>query len=422
MKIIHFLLILLSVSVLSLEKSFGQDKSYEVAFAGNAFELGYSEGRSTVGRQSSFISGSSDKVTRVYFKVLGQGALTAKIAGKAVSNSAKVSVAFLGQTKEVSFASKEETEIDLGSFQLAEPGYIYADIKGLSGEAEVVSLNVTGAATAEGVIYSHDPNNYYWSRRGPSCHLAYQVPKAEEAMYYYNEVHVPEGEDQIGSYFMAIGFGQGYFGIQVNSETERRILFSVWSPYETDDPKSIPDDQKIVLNKKGKDVHTGEFGNEGSGGQSYLRYHWKAGETYKFLLKGIPDGEDHTNYTAWFFDPEVQDWRLVASFKRPKIATYLTGFHSFLENFNPNQGYLDRRVEFKNQWYYAGGWKKTSEARFTVDNTYRQNLRIDAVGGLTKDGYYLRNCGFFNEVVEPGTVFHFENPRSAPLIDLSRLP
>lgn len=108
----------------------------------------------------------------------------------------------------------------------------------------------------------------------------------------------------IGTYFMANGFAEGYFGIQVNSEKERRILFSVWSPFHTDDPKSIPDDQKILLLKKGEGVYTGEFGNEGSGGQSFLRYNWQAETTYKFLLKGEPDGKGNTVYSAWFFAPE----------------------------------------------------------------------------------------------------------------------
>ena len=57
---------------------------------------------------------------------------------------------------------------------------------------------------------------------------------------------VPEGNDVLGSYFMANGFAQGYFGIQVNSPTERRILFSVWSPFHTDDPSEIPD-QAILI-------------------------------------------------------------------------------------------------------------------------------------------------------------------------------
>ena len=96
------------------------------------------------------------------------------------------------------------------------------------------------------------------------------------AEWFYNEITVPAGNDVIGSYFMADGFKEGYFGMQVNSPTERHILFSVWSPFQTDDPASIPEDKKIILLKKGANVHAGEFGNEGSGGQSYLNYNWKA--------------------------------------------------------------------------------------------------------------------------------------------------
>jgi hypothetical protein len=240
--------------------------------------------------------------------------------------------------------------------------------------------------------------------------------------YYYNEVTVPQGEDKVGSYFMANGFGEGYFGIQVNSETERRILFSVWSPFHTDDPKSIPDEQKIHLLKKGKDVHSGEFGNEGSGGQSYRKYFWKAGITYKFLLKGVPDGKGNTDYTAWFFVPEENAWNVIASFKRPQTNTYLKRFHSFLENFSPNQGYLGRKVDFGNQWVYDGQWKAVQAASFSVDNTYRANQRIDAIGGITKNGYFLRNGGFFNDIVKPGSTFEFMNKNSAPKIDFDKLP
>ena len=71
---------------------------------------------------------------------------------------------------------------------------------------------------------------------------------------------VLKGSDLLGSYFMANGFAEGYFGIQVNSETERIILFSLWSPFKTDDPTSIPEDQKIKLLKKGDDVISNDFG------------------------------------------------------------------------------------------------------------------------------------------------------------------
>ena len=91
--------------------------------------------------------------------------------------------------------------------------------------------------------------------------MSYEVSsEAGDIKYFYNEMTVPKGSDLLGSYFMANGFAEGYFGIQVNSETERIILFSLWSPFKTDDPTSIPEDQKIKLLKKGDDVISNDFG------------------------------------------------------------------------------------------------------------------------------------------------------------------
>lgn len=422
MKRVHFLAYFFS-AILSLGSiAFAQQgQVYEVPLVGNAFEIGHNAGRSTVGRNTAVISTSTANKTSVYFKVLGTGELDIKIKGKSSSPRATLKAAFLGETKDVHFFAQEEI-VDLGKFSVSAAGYQHVDLIGVEGEVTVSHILLSGTGTAAGIIYSNDPNYYYWARRGPSCHLGYQLPTTADVSYYYNEVVVPEGEDVIGSYYMANGFAEGYFGIQVNSETERRILFSVWSPFHTDDPTSIPDDQKIVLLKKGTNVNTGEFGNEGSGGQSFMRYNWKAGETYKFLLKGVPDGKGNTDYSAWFFMPETQSWELIASFKRPKTDTYLKRFHSFLENFNPNQGYLTRKVHFNNQWVYDGEWKKVTGAKLTVDATYNANQRIDATGGKTSTGYFLKMGGFFNEIEKPGTVFEFENNSSAPQIDFSKLP
>ena len=168
-------------------------------------------------------------------------------------------------------------------------------------------------------------------------------------------------------------------------------------------------------------MKTGEFGNEGSGGQSYMKYNWKADTTYKFLLKGIPNGDNSTTYTAWLFMSETNNWQIIASFKRPKTNTYLKRFHSFLENFMPTQGYLTRKVNFNNQWVYDGEWKKVNGAKLTVDATYKANQRIDATGGTTSTGYFLKMGGFFNEIEQPGTAFKFDNKQTAPQIDFSKL-
>ena len=255
-------------------------------------------------------------------------------------------------------------------------------------------------------------------------HLNYPFADSVRAKWFYNEITVPKGQDVVGSYYMANGFGEGYFGIQVNSTTERRVLFSVWSPYSTDDPKSIPADMRITMLKKGKEVYTGEFGNEGSGGQSFLRYNWKAGNTYRFLLKGEPDNQNNTTYTAYFFAPEKNEWMLIASFRRPKTNTYLKRFHSFLENFIPEQGDKERRVLFGNQWIADanGNWIELNKAGFTYDNTAAKGYRMDYAGGIEKGRFFLKNCGFFKDYTPYKSSFERPRTNAKPKIDFDRLP
>lgn len=318
----------------------------------------------------------------------------------------------------------------IGDWNLSDTGYVRITVRAITNTGKSIAALrryiVTGTPVWGNTAFvkNNEGNFFYWGRRGPSVHLNYLVKPSVNAEWYYNEVRVPEGNDQLGSYFMAIGFGEGYFGMQVNSPTERRILFSVWSPFKTDDPSSIPDDQKICLLKKGTDVHAGEFGNEGSGGQSFLRYNWKAGQTYRFLLQGKPDGGENTIYSAWFFAPETGEWKLIASFSRPHTHTWLTHFHSFLENFIPQQGDKTRKVYFGNQWVCdsAGQWTAISKARFTYDNTAAKGYRMDYAGGVENGFFYLQNDGFFNHYTPYGSLFERVPALKAPSIDFAVLP
>lgn len=397
---------------------------YVVALAGNAFVV--PQNSATIHNEGLQKWESEQTVTSVYLQTSNAGELSVKIRAKTAGTS-EVKVTINGTSAHVTLDGGEYQDVDAGKFAV-EKGYVKIDLQGVSKSgayfAEVSDLIVGGSAVKDGALYSNEKDYYYWARRGPSCHLAYSVPTDKDVSYYYSELTVPAGEDNIGSYYMANGFAEGYFGIQVNSPTERRVLFSVWSPYETDSPEEIPEDERIVLNKKGERVYTGEFGNEGSGGQSYLRYNWEAGTTYRFLLKGEPDGTGKTDYTAWFYAPEEGEWRLIASFKRPKTDTYLKRFHSFLENFAPSNGFMGRKADYSNQWVRTAGgeWLKVEGAKFTVDATYRASQRIDATGGVTENGYYLQNGGFFNDGIEPDTLLKFDNTGIAPDIDFEKLP
>ena len=352
------------------------------------------------------------------------------LQANAPGGDCSISVKLNGISQMVNIKDNELQEYAVGEWIIKDSGYHAIEITGVKKEgrsfADITSLLIDGPGIDSSTVFvrNNEGNYFYWGRRGPSVHLNYPVPANEAVEWFYNEVTVPKGEDVIGSYFMANGFAEGYFGIQVNSPTERRVLFSVWSPFQTDDPNSIPDDQKIKLVSKGEAVHAGEFGDEGSGGQSFLRYNWKAGNTYNFLLHGIPEGNDHTRYSAYFFAPEKGEWMLIASFLRPKTNTYLKRLHSFLENFEPEMGDHERKVFFSNQWVCnsKGEWTELVKARFTGDNTARKKFRMDYGGGVNNDQFFLRNCGFFNDYTPLDITFERTALHHKPVIDFKALP
>ena len=293
--------------------------------------------------------------------------------------------------------------------------------------AAIQSIIVEGPATTPPMSYvpNDEGNFFYWGRRGPSVHLNYPTADTQKVAWFYSELTVPPGQDPVGSYFMADGFSVGYFGMQVNGPTERHILFSVWSPFNTDDPKAIPDSLRIGLIRKGDSVHAGTFGDEGAGGQSYLVYPWSAGNTYRFLLRAEPQANNHTRFTAWFYPPEQGRWRLVASWDRPATRTWLTHLHSFLENFEPEQGDRDRSAYYGNQWIAdsAGHWTPLTRARFTGDNTARKGYRHDYQGGLHGYTFFLHNGGFFDTYTPLDSWFDRPPPQQkTPPFTTAELP
>ena len=398
-----------------------------IAFGGNAY-LTSKGGNDELKNKSGIVHWNSEKSKfSLYFKNQVPRNCSLFLQLLPGKFSSQISCSLGNQSEKVLIKPDQTKLVFIGNFFLP-AGYQSLNLEGITKQSEhfasISSLVVVSETPGQIDFVKDDINNrFYWGLRGPSVHLSYTPPPNLNIKWFYNEVSIPIGMDPIGSYFMANGFAEGYFGIQVNSATERRILFSVWSPFQTDHPESIPEDQKIRLLKKGALVYSGEFGNEGAGGQSYLRYPWKAGKTYQFLNSVEPDGKGSTIYAAYFKEKSEEKWVHIATFKRPKTNTWYKRPHSFVENFEPRFGYLTRFAQYHQQWVAdaLGNWMELTDATFTGDDIAKRGYRKDYEGGEINGAFYLKNGGFFDGKADLKQVFHRDKKSVPPKIDWEAL-
>ncbi|AMR34656.1 hypothetical protein A0256_22945 [Mucilaginibacter sp. PAMC 26640] len=374
---------------------------------------------------------SPKSTAKVYFRVSVPQQLNLSLRLRVPSGKSTLSVTIGKSVFTRQITNSEYDTIAISQVDIIKPGHVEVAIKGISKTgkvyAEITDLIINYTKPDNDIEFVKQGSSFHFGRRGPSVHLRYHIPAdvKTDVRWFYNEITVPVGNDLVGSYFMADGFGEGYFGMQVNSKTERRVLFSVWSPFNTEDPKAIPDSMKIKLLKKGAGVHGGEFGNEGSGGQSYKQLMWQAGKTYAFLLGAEPDSTHRTTtYTAYFKDITANRWYLIASFRRPQKATYLTSLYSFLENFEPEEGNITRMAYYGNQCVTdsKGSWEQLTGVTYTGDATAKAKYRKDYAGGMQNGKFFLKNCGFFDGFVPLNTSFTRPATGIKPVIDISSLP
>jgi Domain of unknown function (DUF3472)/Domain of unknown function (DUF5077) len=234
--------------------------------------------------------------------------------------------------------------IVFGSAMMADTGYqrFTLDVadSATAPSVEIHALLLSGPASM-GAHFNTDAR-----RNAASVHLRYPTDTTTTITGFYTEVTAID--DPVTTYYMATGFARGYFGMQVNSPTERRIIFSVWdaaSGSTAVDRSTVAAENYTQLVSKGDGVVAEVFGNEGTGGHSHLVYPWKTGSVQRFFVTAAIDG-DATTYSGYWFHPERNAWQLIASFRAAKDGQGLRRLYSFSENFGGSTGHLRRKALF----------------------------------------------------------------------------
>lgn len=320
-----------------------------------------------------------------------------------VSSQLRLTVA--GQSREVKATGVGAMAVTVrfGSYQIQKAGYQRFTLESLNpagqSAGDIVALLLAGTASQQ-VHF-----NLKERRNAASVHLIYPVPKETQVEAFYCEM--TGLEDPVWTYYMACGWHRGYFGMQVNSKTERRIIFSVWdSGNEAVDRDKVGDENRVKLVAKGEGVYSGDFGNEGTGGHSHLKYLWKTGEKQRFIVTAKPVDAAHTIYSGYYFRPDQQQWMLISSWNAPKEGGYPRGLYSFSENFGGANGHLVRKALYGNQWIRTANaqWIELTTATFSHDPTGRAD-RLDRFMGLENGQFFLSHGGFIPGFTKYGEKF-----------------
>lgn len=325
-----------------------------------------------------------------------------------------------GQTHKAQTKGSDHTRISFGTFEIKEPGYQRIELASGAPAGKAVSELETLVLDGSAVQDAHF--NLLPRRNAASVHLTYPTEKDAKIAAFYCEV--TGVEDPVATYYMACGFSRGYFGMQVNSATERRIIFSVWDSgagQGAKDRSSVSKEDQTQLLGKGEGVEAGVFGNEGTGGHSHLVYNWKTGEKQRFLVTAKADGT-HTTYSGYWFHPEHAKWMLIASFRAPKDGNWLRGLYSFSENFGGNNGHLLRKALYGNQWIRLenGEWKEITTAKFSHDGTGKAD-RLDRFMGVERGQFFLSHGGFVPGFTKFGEPFDRPATGKSPVMDLPKI-
>jgi hypothetical protein len=361
----------------------------------------YSEprnGRASVSEEADIHHWSDTAPSVVWYgQIKTHGTLNCAIAlGGPAKAGTRLRLTVAGQVRE---AAATGDVVKFGEFTIAVPGYQRFMLELLSGsDVDLKTLVIDGPATKDAHF------NLKARRNAASVHLSYPTPKDAKIEAFYCEVTAVV--DPVPTYFMATGWHRGYFGMQVNSPAERRIIFSVWdSGNEAVDRRKVGEADRTKLVAKGEGVFAGDFGNEGTGGHSHLVYPWKTGDRQRFIVTAKPTDPTHTIYSGFWFHPEKKQWMLISSWKAPKDGGRLRGLYSFNEDFG-GTGNFQRKALFGNQWIRtaSGQWQEVTTASFSHDGTGKAD-RLDRFMGIERGQFFLSNGGFVPGFAQYGEKF-----------------
>lgn len=350
-----------------------------------------------INRMGIILKNDSQSVASTYIYIVkpSEPELSLMVLGEG-----KLNVSCGDRTFNLNIDAKKWERIRVGNLKISTPDYIKIDFR-LSDAAPPAFIVVRDVILSDlpvKPIYVNPNYSEHFGRRGSSVQLFLSDSVMTKADRAYSEMQVADSCDVVGSYYCALDFNSGSFGLQRLSEEDRRVVFSAWSAVMPKPKNKVSSDASVMLIAKGDSTFVEDLNEGGEGKVCYVRYNWRTGETYKFLIRAEKADSLFSDYSAYFYTPERNSWIYISTLRCPSGKALFPSIYAFVENFLPDEGFRMHKAFFSNFWFRNrddGLWKNANKVRFSFDDTGRRGIRLDFDGGIERQMFYLRTGGFF---------------------------
>ncbi|MBL7727430.1 MAG: FKBP-type peptidyl-prolyl cis-trans isomerase [Dinghuibacter sp.] len=183
--------------------------------------------------------------------------------------------------------------------------------------------------------------------------VQHDIKPADRVTGFYTELTIPPGASPENIKVTAGNFKQGSMGFTGGAHEPFKVYFLVTGNTDTATGKQQPEllakGENVQQLTPAQNMYTAEWA-----------YQWQPGNTYKFYVTLLADSaKQTTDYTGYFFIPETQQWKLLASFRTPGYNRQLNEMTSTFEEKAGAEPHTRRRSVFANTWVQMiqKGWK-----------------------------------------------------------------
>ncbi len=223
----------------------------------------------------------------------------------------------------------------------------------------------------------------------------------------YIEVEILESHPS--TYYMALGFDGGYFGVQQHAGGNGQLIFSLWDATKEIHRSHVPAKDRARVLDVGTGAQEKEFGGEGVGVSIRMPVAVTQGDAFSFYLTAETEKTNtsssgtRTVFTA-YAARRGGAWRLLGKMDRPTDGTLINGLYSFVEDYKRNgrtdgvaaaerSPYQRRTAVFRRGWRLPenGGWLPIRRAKFSAYSPQPlQSIDASVVSGDPSQGYAFR--------------------------------